>query len=131
MHFVHVDDVVLALEKVVEKPEKSIGETFIVAGDEYLRMREVCEIISIEANIKPPWIRLPMMPFYTLGLLFEAICFPLKINPPISRNRFRFFTNDRGFDTSKIQKKLGFKPLIQNRVGLKEVTRTYLEKNWI
>ena len=131
MHFVHVDDVARAVEKVFEHPEKSIGEIFIIAGDEILTMRQVCEIVAKEAGVPAPLIRLPFMPFYLAGYLCEAICHPLKINPPIYRSRVRFFINDRGFSTSKIEKNIGYKPMFSNKAGLKETTRDYLDKGLI
>ena len=97
------------------------GDVFIIAGENSLPLKELAGIIADLMGVTEPWLHLPVKPMQILGSLCEAICTPLKINPPLFRRRVDFFTKDRSFDISKAREKLGYRPqrsLIQELIDI-------------
>lgn len=109
VHFVDVRDLAQSFRLASERPDVN-GEIFIVGGETSLPLVELVTIISSLIGVPEPWLHLPVKPMQNLGSLCEAICTPLRINPPIFRRRVDFFTKDRNFDCSKARDILGYKP---------------------
>ena len=66
--------------------------------------------------------RYPILPLIIAGHVFEKVCKPLKIRPPIFPRRVDWFRQNRAFDISKARDQLGYRP----KVGLEEgLRRTY------
>ena len=63
------------------------------------------------------------------AVVFETVCYPFRIQPPIYRRRLDFFTKDRAFDISKAKKLLGYKPEVDLKSGLKITGDWYRENN--
>jgi nucleoside-diphosphate-sugar epimerase len=74
---------------------------------------------------------LPVWPFRLLGAACEAVCVPLRIEPPIFRRRVKFFTSNRWFDTSRARQELGFRPQVDLRTGLVRTLESYRQLGWV
>ncbi len=109
VHFVDVRDLANAFRLAFENPNIN-GETFIIAGESSMELKELCSIISAILGVPEPWLHLPIKPMQFIGSLCEAVCTPLHINPPIFRRRVDFFTKDRRFDFSKANRLLQYNP---------------------
>lgn len=129
-HLVHVDDLVGAMIVAATEP-RALGEAFIVGSSEPIQLEEMAAIIAREYNHKLRIVRLPIGPFFLLGDICEAICKPLKINPPIYRRRVAFYSKDRNFSTRKMREVLGYLPLYENEKGIVESARWYRDNNWL
>ena len=126
VHFIDVRDLAESFLLAAENTNAN-GEIFIIAGETSLPLRELSGIIANIMGVTEPWIRLPVKPMQLLGSLCEAICTPLRINPPIFRRRVDFFTKDRCFDITKARRILGFNPsrtLVQELV---EIIESYIQ----
>ena len=55
----------------------------------------------------------------------EALCKPLRIEPPLYRRRIDFFTKSRAFDISKAKRELGFEPKRDLRTGIRLTAAWY------
>ncbi|MCO6430478.1 MAG: NAD-dependent epimerase/dehydratase family protein [Deltaproteobacteria bacterium] len=109
VHFIDVRDLVAAFGRAMELNHLN-AEVYTIGGKRALPLNEAVEIICEQLGVRRPWLHLPVKPVQLLGTICEAICTPLRINPPIYRRRVDFFTKDRHFDCSKARQQLGFQP---------------------
>ncbi|MFK8185841.1 MAG: NAD-dependent epimerase/dehydratase family protein [Phormidesmis sp.] len=108
-HPAYIDDVVRGFMMCLNN-EKAIGETFIIGGDKYLPLNDLCQLIADELAVKPPSLRLPMAPVLAAATLCEKVCAPFGIEPPLHRRRVSFFQNNRAFSIQKVKDVLGYEP---------------------
>jgi dihydroflavonol-4-reductase len=109
VHWIDVRDLARAFVLAMEK-EHLNGGVFIIAGRESVPLKEMCKLVAGKLGVSPPRLHLPVRPLQMLGSLCEAVCTPLRIEPPIFRRRVDFFTKARQFDWSKARRELGFEP---------------------
>ncbi len=120
VHFIDVRDLAASFRLAAES-ETVNGEIFIISGETCLPLNEVASILASLFGVSKPWLHLPVKPMQIMGDICEAICTPLKINPPLYRRRVDFFTKNRAFDSTKAHKLLGFKPsqaLVQELIDI-------------
>lgn len=129
-HLVHVEDLVSAMIVAATEPQ-ALGEPFIIGSSEPIQLEEMAAIIAREYNHKLRVVRLPIAPFFLLGDICEAICKPLKLNPPIYRRRVAFYSKDRYFSTRKMREILGYIPLYENEKGIVESAQWYRDNKWL
>lgn len=130
LHFVHVDDLTNFLLLAATHPQAT-GEVFICGSQQAIRFRDMVNLIGSYYQRSPRFISLPAPPIFALGDLFELICRPLGVEPPIYRRRLAFYTKDRSFDTRKMQKLLNFIPSHTDKDGLIELAQWYLDNGWL
>ncbi len=127
---VYVDDLIEGFRLAGERPE-AVGRTYILTGREAPTLRELVTEIASVAHVPAPRLRLPVWPFWLLGAACEAICIPLRIEPPIFRRRVKFFTSNRWFDTSRAREEIGFSPAMPLREGLSRTIESYRRLGWV
>ena len=94
------------------------NRTYIIAGGEVTTLNELVALIAGVAGVRPPWLRLPVWPFWVAGAICEAVCVPFGIEPPLYRRRVDFFTKSRAFDIARARHELGFAPQVGLRDGI-------------
>lgn len=106
LNIVHVDDVAqghfLALKK------GKIGEKYILGGDNIM-LKELFNLISREADITPPRIRLDQSVLYPVALISEGLYHLFKIEPRVTREMLAMSKKLMFFSSEKAQKELGYK----------------------
>ncbi len=127
---VYIDDLIEGLRLAAEVPSAA-GRTYIITGDEAPTLQELVDRIAAIAGVRPPPFRLPVWPFSLAGALCEAVCVPLRIEPPIYRRRVKFFTSNRWFDTSRAKRELGFVCRVPLEAGIKRTLDAYRQLHWI
>jgi nucleoside-diphosphate-sugar epimerase len=130
LHMVHVDDLVRGFLLAAERPE-AVGEVFIIGGDQYVTLNELSERIAQVWQVPPPRLHVPVWPFYLAGALCEAICVPLRVEPPIFRRRVAFFTKSRGFSIGKARRLLGYSPQVGLQDGLQQTAAWYRDHGYV
>jgi nucleoside-diphosphate-sugar epimerase len=130
IHFTYVDDISQGIQKTIEKPKQSIGETFILASDAYITYKEMFTIIANLLAVSPPSRSIPMS-------LAKAYLFMVQWN----NNRkgiddFVMHTSlidtmrtNRAYSNAKAKKILGFSPQYDYTKGMKKTIEWYKEKN--
>jgi nucleoside-diphosphate-sugar epimerase len=129
-HLTYIDDLVEGFRLCGEVPA-AVGRTYILAGGEVSTLNELAALIAEEAGVAPPRLHLPVWPFWLAGAACEAICAPLKIEPPLYRRRVDFFTKSRAFDISRARTELGYDPKIGLREGIRRTLAWYRSEKWI
>ena len=129
LHFIHVDDLTNFLI-LCGRHSQAVNEVFICGSQKALSLKSMVSIISDYYGVSARFIRLPAAPLFALGYLFELVCRPLGVEPPIYRRRLAFYTKDRSFDTGKMQR-LGFVPSHSNEDSLQEMAQWYVDQGWI
>jgi dihydroflavonol-4-reductase len=123
-HLTFIDDLVEGFRLCGSVPAAK-GRTYILAGPRYTTLEQLVQMVAKELNVAPPRRHLPVWPFWTAGLICEAICVPLRIEPPIYRRRVDFYTKSRAFDTSRARRDIGFVPKVDLEEGIRRTARWY------
>ncbi len=126
-HLTYIDDLVEGFRLCGEVPGAA-GRTYLLAGPRYTTLNELVALIAQEVRVKPPRLHLPVWPFWTAGLLCEAVCIPLGIEPPLYRRRVDFYTKSRAFDTSRAHSELGYTPQIDLEQGIRRTADWYRDQ---
>jgi nucleoside-diphosphate-sugar epimerase len=129
-HLTYIDDLVEGFRLCGEVPAAA-GRTYILAGGDVTTLNELVGLIAKEANVPPPRLRAPVWPFWIAGALCEAICAPLRIEPPLYRRRVDFFTKSRAFDIGRARRELGYAPQVGLREGIRRTLEWYRQAGWL
>jgi dihydroflavonol-4-reductase len=129
-HLTYVDDLVEGFRLCGEVPGVG-GRTYILAGGEVTTLNELVALIAAESGVKPIPMRLPVWPFWIAGAACEAVCAPLRIEPPLYRRRVDFFTKSRAFDISRARQELGYSPAVSVREGIRRTLEWYRAAGWL
>jgi len=116
-HAVYIDDLIDGFMLALQTPGIS-GETFIIGGESYLPLEDYINVVATAVDAPPPYLKFPYWFFYNAAILIEAICVPLRIEPPLHRRRVRFYKNNRAFTIEKARKILGYNPRVNLSDGM-------------
>jgi nucleoside-diphosphate-sugar epimerase len=130
VHFIDVRDLAESFLLAAQNEELN-ATSYIIAGETSLTLKEMTALTAALMGVPAPWFQLPIKPMQLLGTVCEAICTPLKMNPPIFRRRVDFFTKNRSFDISKARRELGFVPSRSLAQELVEIIDSYVEAGTI
>lgn len=130
-HLTHVDDVARGFIRAYEAIQDVQGEAFIIAGERYTSIRELVDIIARHAGVSPPRLRLPAAPMLAAAVLCEAVCRPLKVEPPLYPRRLDFFLKDRAFSIDKARSRLAWRPQVGLDEGIHDTLAWYREQGWL
>jgi dihydroflavonol-4-reductase len=125
-HMVYIDDLIDGMLLCAEKPE-ALGQVFILAGPHYLKLDEVVGLIADAVGVPTPRGHLPMWPLMMAAAACEAVCRPLRLEPPLHRRRADFFRKNRAFSFEKARRLLGYEPRIGPLEGIRRTAQWYME----
>jgi nucleoside-diphosphate-sugar epimerase len=129
-HLTYIDDLVDGFQLCGEHAAAA-HRTYILAGAEVTTLNELVERIADVASVGRPSLHLPVWPFWMAGALCEAVCVPLKIEPPIYRRRVDFFTKSRAFDITRARQELGYAPKVALGDGIARTLAWYRQHGWL
>ena len=129
-HPTYIDDAVKGFLTCIENP-KAYGQAFIIGGEQYVTLNQLCQIIADELNVKPPSLKLPMAPILALATICEKACEPFGIEPPLHRRRVSFFQNNRAFSIAKAKDILQFEPQYSIKDCIHATLNGYVSRGWI
>lgn len=125
-HMVYIDDLIDGMLLCAEKPE-ALGQVFIMAGPRYITLDEMVTLVAEAVGVPVPRGRLPLWPLMMAAAACEAVCRPLRVEPPLYRRRADFFRNNRAFSCDKARRILGYEPRVDPREGILRTARWYFE----
>lgn len=130
IHFTYVDDITQGIQKTIEKPKQSIGETFILASDAYITYKEMFTIVAHLLDVPPPVHSIPMS-------LAKAYLSVVQWNNKrkgiddfvMHTSLIDTMRTNRAYSNVKAKKTLGFSPQFSYHEGMKKTIDWYKEKN--
>ncbi len=125
-HMVYIDDLVDGIILCGEKPE-ALGDTFILCGPDYVPLKQLASLVADAVGVKPPRGHIPLAPVYAAAVMCEALCIPLRIEPPLHRRRVGFFTKNRSFTHAKANQAIGYDPKITAAEGVRRTAQWYFD----
>ena len=129
-HLTYIDDLVNGFRLLGERPAAA-NRTYILAGGEVTTLNALVGLVAEGAGVRVPTRHLPVWPFWVAGAVCEAVCVPLRIEPPIFRRRVDFFTKSRAFDITRARTEVGFAPRVGLREGIRRTLDWYRTHGWI
>lgn len=126
LHPVDVADVVEGLIMCATQP-KAAGETYLLAGPEPVRLRQLVALIAELEGVRPLRLRVPPRLIWVAAAACEGVYRLLGRRPPLYRRQLDFFLRDQLFDTGKARDELGFVPATPLREGLARTIAWYRE----
>jgi nucleoside-diphosphate-sugar epimerase len=129
-HLTYIDDLVEGFRLCGEVPGAA-GRTYLLAGERYTTLNELVALVSEELGVAPPRMHWPVWPVWLAGLACEAVCVPLRVEPPLYRRRVDFYTKSRAFDITRAKTELGFAPRVDLREGVRRTIAWYRQQGWM
>ena len=123
-HMVYIDDLVDGM-LAAQESEAALGEVFLLAGPSPIALRDLVERIARTLDVPAPRRRLPYGPVRALSVLVEAVCRPLRVQPPIYPRRVDFYAHDYEFDIGKAARLLGYRPKVDMDEGIEKTVTAY------
>lgn len=118
VHLSCLDDLTDGIILCGEHPN-ALGERFILCSNEQGTLKQLSAMIADALGVKAPSLTLPIGPLMLAAKIFEGICKPLSIDPPLHTRKVEFFAKLRAFDNSKARSMIGYAPKISTRQGVK------------
>lgn len=120
-HPVYIDNLVDGLVLAMD-PDRGNGRTYLIADEEYVPIEDLVKRTAKAMGVEVKIPHYPLWPVIAAGHVFEKVCTPLRITPPIFPRRVDWYRQNRAFDISRAKKELGYQP----KIGLDEgLRRTY------
>ncbi|MGH8654559.1 MAG: NAD-dependent epimerase/dehydratase family protein [Gammaproteobacteria bacterium] len=126
-HPLYIDNLVDALILAMEEG-KGGGEAFLIADEDYCEIEELVKRVGKALGITVRIPHYPVLPLVVAGHIFEPICKPFRITPPIFPRRVDWYRQNRAFDISKAKQQLGYVPRIDLDEGLKRTAEWYKQE---
>lgn len=129
-HLIHVEDLTDCMLLSAHHPAAE-GEVFICGNAESTSVVEMLTQIGDILDTTVRFIHVPSRPLFVLADAIEWIADRLDVEPVLYRRRVAFFTKDRSFDTGKLQDLLSFDYQYDNKSGIRDTARGYVEAGWL
>ena len=129
-HPLYVDNLVDACLLAMQDG-KGDGQAYLIADEEYVEIEELVRRVGKALGVELKIRHYPVTPLVVAGHIFEKLCKPLRITPPIFPRRVDWYRQDRAFDISKAKSELGYRPRVGLDEGLKKTADWYKEKGYL
>ncbi len=129
-HPLYVDNLVDA-HMLAMDPEKGNGGTYLIADDKYISINELVQAVADAMGVKVKIPHYPILPLIIAGHIFEKVCKPLRITPPIFPRRVDWFRQNRAFSIERAKQELGYDPRVKLAEGLKRTYEWYKAEGYL
>lgn len=129
-HPVFIDNLVDACIAAQEQ-EGISGETYIIADEHYFTLNDLVGHVANAMGVQITIRHWPFWPVWVIAAVCEALCYPIRITPPLFRRRVDWFRQVRAFSIDKARRDLGYVPKVGIEEGLSRTAKWYKEHNYI
>jgi nucleoside-diphosphate-sugar epimerase len=130
LHPTYIDDLIHGIH-LCTRSEKAVGKIYFITGEKPITVKELVGIMAEELKVAPPNTKLPLSIAYLGARIMEWAGKLMKFNPPLTKSRVRFFTENRAFSNEKAAAELGYTPQIDFRDGVKRTVRWYKDRHYL
>ena len=129
-HPLYIDNLIDAFMLTMEEG-KGDGQAYLIADEEYLEIRELVKKVGQSMGIDVKINYYPIIPLIIAGHIFEKVCKPFHITPPIFPRRVDWYRQNRAFDISKAKRELGYRPRVGIEEGLRLTAEWYKKEGYL
>lgn len=129
-HPLYIDNLTDALMLAMEEG-KGNGQAFLIADEHYLEIGELVQKVGTALGIDVRIRHYPIIPLIIAGHIFEKLCKPFKITPPIFPRRVDWYRQNRAFNIDKAKKELGYRPKVGIDEGLRKTAEWYKKEGYV
>jgi len=129
-HPVYIDNLVDLFLLAADHPA-AVGRTYLGADEHYYTLNDLVKAVGRAMGIDVKIWHLPFRPLWLAAVLVEAVCWPLRISPPLFRRRVDWFRQVRAFKIDKAREELGYEARVGIDEGLAATYRWYVEKGYL
>ncbi len=129
-HPLYIDNLIDAFMLAMEE-DKGNGQAYLIADEEYLGIEELVRKVGRAMGIEVKIKHYPIIPLIIAGHVFEKLCKPFKITPPIFPRRVDWYRQNRAFKIDKAKKELGYQPRVGIDEGLKRTAEWYKKEGYL
>ncbi|MEL7449135.1 MAG: NAD-dependent epimerase/dehydratase family protein [Pseudomonadota bacterium] len=126
-HPLYIDNLVDAL-MLAAQPGVGDGEEYLIADEEYLSIESLVTKVGQAMEVDLKIRHFPITPLIIAGHVFEKVCKPFRITPPIFPRRVDWFRQNRAFSIEKAKSQLGYKPAVGIDEGLRRTFEWYRDE---
>ncbi len=129
-HPLYIDNLIDAFMLTMEEG-KGDGQAYLIADEEYLEIGELVKKVGQSMGIEVKINHYPIIPLIIAGHIFEKVCKPFHVTPPIFPRRVDWYRQNRAFDISKAKRELGYQPRIGIEEGLRLTAEWYKKEGYL
>jgi nucleoside-diphosphate-sugar epimerase len=129
-HPLYIDNLIDALMLTMEEG-KGDGQAYLIADEEYLEIRDLVKKVGQAMGIDVKINYYPIIPLVIAGHIFEKVCKPFGLTPPIFPRRVDWYRQNRAFDISKAKRELGYRPRVGIEEGLRLTAEWYKKEGYL
>lgn len=129
-HPLYIDNLVDAFVAAMN-PDVGNGEAYLIADERYVEIGHLVKEVAVALGTDVDVRRYPILPLVAAGHVFEKICKPFGVTPPIFPRRVDWYRQNRAFDISKAKRELGYKPQIGLAEGLARTAKWYRSEGYL
>jgi nucleoside-diphosphate-sugar epimerase len=126
-HPLYIDNLTDAF-MLAAAPGKGKGEVYLIADEEYLSIEALVHKVAAALGTPVRIRHYPLLPLIVAGHVFETVCRPLKIAPPIFPRRVDWYRQNRAFRIDKARRDLGYAPRVGIDEGLRRTAAWYRQE---
>jgi len=129
-HPLYIDNLVDA-HMLAMHDGKGDGQAYLIADEHYYAIEELVKRVAkaMKVDVKIP--HYPVMPLVVAGHVFETLCKPVGITPPIFPRRVDWYRQNRAFKIDKAKRDLGYAPRVGIDAGLSNTYDWYKKEGYL
>lgn len=129
-HPLYIDNLIDALMLAMEG-DKGNGQAYLIADEDFLSIEELVRKVGRALDVDVSIKHYPIIPLIIAGNVFEKLCRPFKITPPIFPRRVDWYRQNRAFKIDNARKELGYRPKVGIDEGLKITAEWYKKEGYL
>jgi nucleoside-diphosphate-sugar epimerase len=128
-HPLYIDNLVDAFELAGEQPGR--GDVYLIGDERYYTLDDLVKAVGASLGVTVKITHLPFLPLWLASVACEAVCTPLRIEPPLFRRRADWFRQNRAFSIDRAKAGLGYTPRVDLATGLARTAAWYQQHGYL
>lgn len=129
-HPVYIDNLVDGF-LLAANTDGNTRESYLIADEEYFTLNDLVTHVAQSMGIDVRIRHWPFWPLWAAAAACEAVCYPLRVSPPLFRRRVDWFRQVRAFKIEKARRELGYVPRVGIAEGLRRTAEWYKREGYL